>query len=180
VWRRELSATALDVSDTNGLSERTVAAADGTAVVTGRGVLCLDLRTGRTLWSLDPEEAGTDFEGRALHGGATIDGTAIYLTLLGQDLVVVGRDRRKRRWAWERPGTLAAGPSPPPLLAGGYVFPQTDGGAAEDAIAVSLRTHRTAWTLKTAEREYAEPQLLADDRTLYVLRGSSLRAFPLA
>ncbi|MDO0936986.1 hypothetical protein QQY66_36690 [Streptomyces sp. DG2A-72] len=45
-------------------------------------------------------------------------------------------------------------------------------------VAVDLRTHRTAWTLKSIDSAATEPRLLADDRTLYVLRGNRLRAYP--
>lgn len=180
MWRRELSTTVLDLG-WNELTERTVAAGHGTAVVAGRGCLCLDLRTGRTRWSVDPEEAGTDLDGNVLYGGVTIDGTTIYLTIVGQDVMAVRSDRRKRLWDWQRPGIVASGAAPPPLLAGGYVFPQTGafGGSREDAIAVDLRTHKTAWTIKSVDSEPSDVQLLADDRTLYVLRGKRLKAYPL-
>ncbi|MFF4274667.1 protein kinase [Streptomyces sp. NPDC001536] len=178
LWSRALSTTALDVQY-NGLTQRTVAAADGTAVVAGRGVLCLDLRTGRTLWSLDPEDTGTGSKGRVLHGGTTIDGTTIYLTALGKDLAVVQRDDRHQGWTWKSNRTLVDKPAPPPLLAAGYVFPQTGGVLQEEATAVDLRTHKTAWTLKTVDAQAAQVRLLTDGRSLYVLRGTRLRAYPL-
>ncbi|MEU7659978.1 outer membrane protein assembly factor BamB family protein [Streptomyces lincolnensis] len=181
MWRRALAATALD-RRYDELTDRTVAAGHGVAVIGGRGCLCVDLRTGRTRWSVDPEELGTELKGHVMYGGSTIAGSAVYVTIVGQDLVAVGRDDKKRLWSWERPGTLSGGASPPPLLAGGYVFPQTGnglGGAPEDAVAVDLRTHRTAWTLKSVDSEPADVQLLADPRTLYVLRGNRLRAHPL-
>lgn len=178
LWSRALSTTALDVRY-NGLTERTVAAGHGTAVVAGRGVLCLDLRTGRTLWSVDPEDTGTAMKGRALHGGTTIDGSTIYLGVNGKDLAVVRRDDRHTGWSWRRGESFLSNPAPPPLLAGGYVFPQRDGTSLEEAIAVDLRTHRTAWTLKSVDREVDDAQLLSDGRTLYVLRGTRLRAYPL-
>lgn len=53
------------------------------------------------------------------------------------------------------------------------------GGSREDAIAVDLRTHKTAWTIKSVDSEPSDVQLLADDRTLYVLRGKRLKAYPL-
>ncbi|MGP4006613.1 hypothetical protein [Streptomyces sp. 4N124] len=124
------------------LTDRTVTAGHGIAFVAGRGCLCLDLRTGRTRWSLDPEDTGTELAGDILYGGATIDGRTIYLTLVGQDLMAVRSDRRKPLWNWERPGTIGSGPAPPPLLAGGYVFPQTAVNLTspeEDVVAVDLR-----------------------------------------
>ncbi|MCT9082417.1 PQQ-like beta-propeller repeat protein, partial [Streptomyces fulvoviolaceus] len=178
VWSRALSATVLD-PQYNGLTKRTVAAADGTVVVAGRGVLCLDLRTGRTLWSLDPEDTGTSMKGYALHGGTTIDGTTIYLSVLGKDLTVLRRDDRHKGWEWRSRLSVPDSPAPPPLLAGGYVFPQRGSASVEDAIAVDLRTHRTAWTLKSVDSEAAETKLLSDGRVLYVLRGTRLRAYPL-
>ncbi|MEV7886289.1 protein kinase domain-containing protein [Streptomyces sp. NPDC002817] len=176
LWSRTLSTTALDVQY-NGLTQRT--AADGTAVVAGRGVLCLDLRTGRTLWSLDPEDTGTGSKGRVLHGGTTIDGTTIYLTALGKDLAVLRREDRHRGWTWKSNRALIDKPAPPPLLAAGYVFPQTGGVLQEDAVAVDLHTHKTAWTLKTVDAQAAHVTLLTDSRSLYVLRGTRLRAYPL-
>lgn len=184
LWRRELSTTALETDWTDGLTDRTVTAGDGVAFVAGRGCLCLDLRTGRTRWSLDPEKLGTELKGKVMYGGATIDGPTVYLTLVGQDLMAVRTDRRKPLWTWDRPGLHGAGPAPAPLLAGGYVFPQTASAlvpAAEDAIAVDPRTHRTAWTLEPDPDDSftADARLLADDRALYVLRGNRLRAVPL-
>ncbi len=159
------------------MPDRTLAAADDTVVVTGRGVLCLELRTGRTLWSVDPEDTGADRKGRALYGGATIDGRTVCLSSDGPDLLVVERDRRKRRWSWSH-SYFWFGPVAPPLLAGGYVFPRV-AASTEDACAVDLRTHKTAWTLKSVDAEAADLQLLADSQRLYVLRGSRLRGFPL-
>ncbi|MEV1082294.1 PQQ-binding-like beta-propeller repeat protein [Streptomyces sp. NPDC050211] len=182
LWRRALSTTALKADWTDKLTDRTVTAGHGIAFVAGRGCLSLDLRTGRTRWSLDPEDTGTELAGDILYGGATIDGRTIYLTLVGQDLMAVRSDRRKPLWSWERPGTIGSGAAPPPLLAGGYVFPQSAVNLTspeEDAVAVDLRTHRTAWTLKSIDNAATEPQLLADDRTLYVLRGDRLKAYPL-
>ncbi|MEV6173975.1 protein kinase [Streptomyces sp. NPDC051954] len=182
LWRRALSTTALKPDWTDAMTDRTVTAGHGIAFVTGRGCLCLDLRTGRTRWSLDPENTGTELAGDVLYGGATIDGATIYLTLVGQDLMAVRSDRRKLIWNWERPGTIGSGAAPPPLLAGGYVFPQTAvnlTSPVEDAVAVDPRTHRTAWTVKSIDGAATEPQLLADERTLYVLRGDRLKAYPL-
>ena len=181
MWRRALAASALD-RRYDELTDRSVTAGQGVAVIAGRGCLCVDLRTGRTRWSVDPEELGTELKGHVMYGGSTIDGATVYVTIVGQDLVAVGRDDKKLLWSWERPGTISGGASPPPLLAGGYVFPQTGdglGGAPEDAVAVDPRTHRTAWTLKSVDSEAVAVQLLADARTLYVLRGNRLRAHPL-
>jgi outer membrane protein assembly factor BamB len=180
MWRRELSTTVVEVDEIDGLTDRSVAVGRDAVMVAGRGSLCLDPRTGRTLWSVDAAELVPEYEGEPLFGGATVVGSTIYLTVLGQDLYVLGRDSRKRLWTWQRTGDHHNEPAPPPLVAGGYVFPQAGGYAAEDAVAVDLRTHRTAWTLKSVEPEpgYAT-QLLADDRTLYVLHGKRLRAFPL-
>ena len=184
MWSRALSTTALKKDWTDNLTDRTVTAGHGMAFVAGRGCLCLDLRTGRTRWSLDPEDTGTEIAGDTLYGGATIDGTTIYLTLVGQDLMALRSDRRKALWTWDRPGLHNSGPAPAPLLAGGYVFPRTATALvpdAEDAIAVDLRTHRTAWTLRPATEDAAtdDAQLLTDGRTLYVLRGNRVRAVPL-
>ncbi|WP_189320403.1 outer membrane protein assembly factor BamB family protein, partial [Streptomyces flaveus] len=179
VWRRALSLEAVEVLDHTGATERAVAVSDDTVVVSGRGALCLDLRTGRTRWSFDPEETGDEFAGRVLWGEAAIDGATLYLTLLGRELWAVERDRRKQRWRWQSTVLLESPPARPPLLAGDLVFP-TPYELGTDAVAIDRRTHRTAWTLKSVERASGSLQLLADDERLYVLRGTSLRAFPLS
>ncbi len=180
VWRRALSLEAVEVIDHDGATQRAVAVSDDTVVVSGRGTLCLDLRTGRTRWSFDPEETGDELAGRVLWGEAAIDGATLYLTLLGRELWAVERDRRKQRWRWQSTVLLESPPARPPLLAGDLVFP-TPGELGTDAVAIDRRTHRTAWTLKSVERASGSSlQLLADDERLYVLRGQSLRAFPLS
>lgn len=180
MWRRELSTTVVEVDEIDGVTDRSIAIGRDMVMVAGRGSLCLDPRTGRTLWSVDASGLGRDFEGVPLFGGATIVGSTIYLTVLGQDLFVLGRESRKRLWEWQRPGIINNEPAPPPVVAGGYVFPQVGSYAPEDAIAVDLRTHKVAWTLQSVEQDPGgSVQLLADDRTLYVLHGKRLRAIPL-
>ncbi|MDT7846071.1 hypothetical protein [Streptomyces justiciae] len=87
--------------------------------------------------------------------------------------------RAAGRWEWHSGTSFLDNPGKPLLLAGGYVFPRRGGASVEDAIAVGLRTRRTAWTLKTVDAEADDVQLLTDGRTLYVLGGTRLRAYPL-
>ncbi|WP_265584755.1 hypothetical protein [Streptomyces justiciae] len=103
----------------------------------------------------------------------------IHLSGLGKDLAVIRRDDRRKGWEWHSDTSFLDNPGEPPLLAGGYVFPRRGGASVEDAIAVGLRTRRTAWTLKTVDAEADDVQLLTDGRTLYVLRGTRLRVHPL-
>ncbi|MFG3258692.1 PQQ-binding-like beta-propeller repeat protein [Streptomyces sp. NPDC048172] len=180
-WRRELSTEAVEKDKVFKDTDRAVTVADGTVVVTGRGVLVLEPRDGRTVWSLDPEETGKGMPGKPLYGRATVHDRTVYVVILGREMFVTERDRRKMRWRWQTSVLLQQPPGQAPLLAGRYVFPPADGEAA--VIAVDRRTHKTAWTLPTSGPGRNATHLTTHGtgrtRTLYVADSESLRALPL-
>ncbi|GAA2098495.1 hypothetical protein GCM10009801_69570 [Streptomyces albiaxialis] len=180
-WRRELSTEAVEKDAVFKDTDRAVTVADGTVVVTGRGVLVLEPRDGRTIWSLDPEETGKEMPGKPLYGRAAVHDGSVHVVILGREMFVTERDRRKMRWRWRTSEPLQQPPGQAPLVTERYVFPPTDGDTA--VIAVDRRTHRTAWTLPASGPGLDGTRLTTDTTApahmLYVADTESVRALPL-
>ncbi|MER7177744.1 PQQ-binding-like beta-propeller repeat protein, partial [Streptomyces mesophilus] len=187
VWRRALATERTVISTETGAARRALATDDRTVVVSGRGLLVLELATGRTVWSLDPEEAEEGMterqKGRTLYGAAIIDGNEVYLSFLGRELWVIRRDKRKRArkgndWRWQSTVRLAAAPAAPPEPAGPYLFPPLIDTADVTAIAVDRKTMKTAWTYTMPGEPTGVIRYLGAKDRLYVTRGHTLTVLP--
>ncbi|MEU9797049.1 serine/threonine-protein kinase [Streptomyces sparsogenes] len=155
------------------------AVARDTVLVCGRGLTALDLRTGRARWRIDPDQlpSGTG-EGPVFGAPAVADGVA-YLTVLGTHVFAIDLASHHVRWRWAADTDLALPPAPT-TVAGGLVFPPSSDSRAA-AVAVNRRTGRTRWTLRDSSGSFlGTTGLLAGRDRLYVVRGKSIRALPLA
>ncbi|WP_107406995.1 protein kinase domain-containing protein [Streptomyces indicus] len=187
VWRRALATERTVISRETGAARRAIASDNRTLVISGRGCLVLELADGRTVWSLDPEEAEEGMteqqKGRTLYGAAVIDGEEIYLPFLGRELWVVRRDRRKRAreggsWIWKSTVRLAEPPAAPPESVGPYLFPALSDQADAAAIAVRRRTMRTAWTYTIPDEPTGVIRYASAAGRLYITRGHTLTVLP--
>ncbi|MEU5957758.1 PQQ-binding-like beta-propeller repeat protein [Streptomyces sp. NPDC047525] len=187
-WRRTLATERTRLDPTTATARRAIASDDRTVVVSGRGCLVLELATGRTLWSLDPEEAEkglpAEARGRSLYGAATIEGETIYFSFLGREMWAVQRTRRKQArkgdaWRWKSTVPLPDPPAAPPLPGGRYLFPPMAPSADAAVIAVDRETFRTAWTYTMPDEPEGAPRFSTRKNRLYVTRGRTLTVLPL-
>ncbi|MBC9711730.1 PQQ-binding-like beta-propeller repeat protein [Streptomyces sp. TRM66268-LWL] len=190
VWRRELATEGTFISTETGAARRGIAADHRTVVVSGRGLLVLELATGRTVWSLDPEEAEegmTDKQkGRTLYGTALIEGDEIYLSFLNREMWVIQRNKRKRArkegsWRWQSTVRLAPPPAAAPVAAGGLLFPPVSPDVDVAAVAVDRRTMKTVWTYTIPDEPQdtsAVTRYAAEKNRLYITRGRTLTVLP--
>ncbi|NGO80927.1 PQQ-binding-like beta-propeller repeat protein [Streptomyces sp. YC504] len=188
LWRRELSTDHTYVDPFTGDARRAIATDHRTVVISGRGCLVLDIATGRTVWSVDPEEAEQGLreeqKGRTNYGAATIDGDELFMAFLGREMWVVKRGTRKRArkgtsWRWKSTVPLAPPPAMPPYPAGKYLFPPLAETADLAAIAVDPRTMKTAWTYTMPSEPTGAIRYMADKNRLYISRGTTLTVLPL-
>ncbi|UED87484.1 protein kinase domain-containing protein [Streptomyces profundus] len=185
LWTRELGAELTDDSWTGMPSRRVVTDGAGRAAVTGRGILVLNAADGSTIWSVEPDsdpdlaEASEENEtdGMALYGAAAFAGDSLFLAEARWGVRALATADRSALWQWEAEDPFV---SPPAgcLAAGGLVFPPA--GQFDTAVtALDAATGEVAWHLRDGEATGGDPQLLADDTGVYLLRNDRLRALAL-
>ncbi|WP_103528124.1 PQQ-binding-like beta-propeller repeat protein [Streptomyces sp. SM12] len=182
VWARDLGASLVDGHWSGTPSRRLAADSAGRAAVTGRGVLLLDSADGSTIWSVEPDadpdfaEASEEHEmdGMPMFGAPAFSGESLFLAEARWGVRALGTAEGTTRWHWEAEGPFGAPPAGC-LASGGLVFPPA--GQFDSAVtALDAESGEVAWHLRDGEATGGEPQLLADESGVYLLRNDRLRA----
>ncbi|WP_062212937.1 PQQ-binding-like beta-propeller repeat protein [Streptomyces sp. NBRC 109706] len=185
LWARELGAELVDDYWTGMPARRVAADGAGRAAVTGRGILLLNVADGTTIWSVEPDSdpdfaessEQNDLDGLAVYGAAAFAGDSLFLAEARWGVRAVATAERATLWEWDAEDAFVAPPAGC-LTAGGLVFPPA-GWLDKAVTALDAATGEVAWQLRDGEATGSDPQLLADDTGVYLLRNDRLRALSL-